>query len=252
MMLDNNASHLHSLELLELLDTHTDFMSSVKTVADMGAGIGKDAEWWATRTIEDDEGRVHERKIKVLAVDNKTSTERIKHKSIKWINKDFSDTEIDPGSVDMVWSHNSFQYSKNPLGTLAHWWDLLPTDGMLCLTIPYVNSFYYFRNQPRVNTTTYPGCYFNYSPINLIMLLASSGFDCLGGHFKYIPGIPWIHAAVYKTADAPQEFMNWWELIENRKLPPSIESVIKSKGYASDSDIIVEWIDHSIYNISLL
>jgi hypothetical protein len=63
--------------------------------------------------------------------------------------------------------------------------------------------------------------------------------------------LPWIHAAVYKTENEPQEYMNWYDLLDRKTLPLSVEKALTSKGHVSDSDIVVEWVDHSIYNLAI-
>ena len=47
-------SHAHSLETLNWLYEHDDFMASIDTLIDLGCGAGLDLEWWATRTTRDD------------------------------------------------------------------------------------------------------------------------------------------------------------------------------------------------------
>ena len=50
-----DEAHAHSLETLNLLYKYSDFMRSIKTVADLGCGAGKDLAWWATRTTDDED-----------------------------------------------------------------------------------------------------------------------------------------------------------------------------------------------------
>lgn len=240
-----------SLETLTLLGEHQDFMESLSVMADMGAGAGKDSLWWVTQSVNDEQGELHPLNIKVHAFDTFTDPNRIAHKNILWHSKDFSNTGMPVNSLDLIWSNNSFQCSNNPLATLSHWWELLKEDGMLCLIIPYNLQLTSFRQQPRINTTIDAGAYFNYSPGNIIALLASSGFDCRGGHFKFVHGDKWMRAAVYKTLHKPQRCINWYELIENKLLPYSVEKAILSKGKFDDTDIVVEWVDHSVYNLGL-
>jgi SAM-dependent methyltransferase len=250
MIMDFEKSHQHALEVLNLLYDHDDFMETIKSVADMGAGRGLDAEWWATRTTRDDE-KPAPLNIKVQAEDNlQQKTNRISNKNISWLTEDFSKTSIKPDSIDFVWCHNSFQFSKNPLATLAHWYSIMKEDAMLCLTVPYELSTYEVRDESRINATMMPGCYFNYTPINLIMLLATSGFDCRGGHFKFIADDPWIYCAVYKSEHKPQDYMNWTDLLGKKLLPISIEKTVEA-GPVNDRDLLVEWIDHSIYNLAI-
>jgi len=250
MIKDFEQSHQHALQTLDMLYDHDDFMETIKSVADMGAGRGLDAEWWATRTTRDEEKPIP-LNIKVQAVDNlQMPTNRISNKNISWLTEDFSKTSIKPNSIDLLWCFNSFQYAKNPLATLAHWHSIMKEDAMLCLTVPYEFATYEVRDEPRITAIMHPGCYFNYTPINLIMLLASSGFDCRGGHFKFLAGEPWIHCAVYKTDNPPQEYLNWTDLLGKKLLPISIEK-IAIEGAVTDKDLLVEWIDHSIYNLAI-
>jgi hypothetical protein len=47
-------SHAHSLQTLNWLQEHDDFMASINTLIDLGCGSGMDLEWWATRTTRED------------------------------------------------------------------------------------------------------------------------------------------------------------------------------------------------------
>lgn len=240
----------HSLEILELLYDHDDFMEAIRVVADMGAGDGDDALWWTTRTTREDEPRPLN--IKVHAVDLPVDhPNRKKHRNIDWIMRDFRDTGISENSVDLVWSYDSFQYSSDPIATLSHWHSIMKNDAMLCLTIPFNHIFTNYRHEQRIDTVTRSGAYFNYTISSLITLLASCGFDCRGGHFKFGQDDPWISAAVYKCDAVPQAKMNWYELLDKGMLPVSAEKEILAKGYLKDSDLVLEWIDHSIYSLKM-
>ena len=237
-------------DTLALLYDHDDFMETIKTVADMGAGDGTDALWWATQTTRDDEEPIS-LNIKVYAVDRVyEKIDRKTHKNITWVTEDFKNTGIKK-KVDLIWCHDAFQYASDPLGTLAHWHSIMNTDAMLCLTVPYNHSLREFRHESRIDTITYPGAYFNYTLSNLILLLASSGFDCRGGHFKFIVNSGWMHAAVYKGDAKPQAYMDWYGLLGQKLLPPSAEQAIMKNGCLRDSDLVLEWIDHNIYSLSL-
>jgi hypothetical protein len=240
-----------SLYTLKLLEDHVDFMQSLKVIADMGAGEAHDSLWWANAYILDDNNNKIPLKLKVHSFDIDTAIELPSHPNIFYSNKDFNNTGLKENSIDLVWSHNSFQCSKNPLATLAHWWHIMRKDAMLCLTIPNNFQINYFRQEPRIVSSLESGIYFNYTPASLIMMLASSGFDCLGGHFKFSSDDNCFRAAVYKTDIEPQNYVNWYELLDKNLLPLSVSTAIKSKGHFKDSDIVVEWIDHSIYNLGL-
>ena len=240
-----------SKETLKLLHQHDDFIESIKHVVDMGAGDGTDALWWATLQSNDDEDPA-DLNIKVTAVDRGSAgVNRRTHKNIKWKNEDFTNTTIPTNSADLIWCYDSLQYSEDPIEALIHWHDLLKKDAMLCLTVPYNLMLRPFRDSSRIDSVYKPGAYFNFTPANLILLLASAGYDCREGHFKFVYGEPWIHAAVYKGTADPQAYMNWYELMENKMLPPSAEKAIKATGQLKDSDLVVEWIDHNVYALSM-
>jgi trans-aconitate methyltransferase len=105
----------------------------------MGAGEAHDSLWWANAYILDDSNNKIPLKLKVHSFDIDTAIELPSHPNIFYSNKDFNNTGLKENSIDLVWSHNSFQCSKNPLATLAHWWYIMRKDAMLCLTIP--NNF---------------------------------------------------------------------------------------------------------------
>ena len=62
-------SHNHSLLTLKQLAQHNTFMESIDTLCDMGCGGGRDLEWWATRTMEDDNENEIPLNIKCTGVD---------------------------------------------------------------------------------------------------------------------------------------------------------------------------------------
>ena len=82
-------------------------------------------------------------------------------------------------------------------------------------------------------------------------MLASSGFDCRGGHFKFDERDPWIYAMAYKTENKPSAVSNWYQLMDKNLLPVSAEKAIHERGYLMDSDLLVEWVDHNVYSLSL-
>jgi SAM-dependent methyltransferase len=239
----------HSLEILNLLYDHDDYMESIKTVADMGAGEGWDSIWWASRQSRD-EDEPRDLNIKVFAIDKNTAGRR-PFNNVTWMTEDFSDTGLKDNSIDMVWAHDCLQFSPNPLGTLEHWHNIMKKDAMLMVCVPYMQTLRSFRNEYRIDTLIKSGVYFNWSMGNLIMMLASSGFDCRHAHFKFSPDSPWLYAAVYKTDTKPKKCASWYELLDTGLLPITVEDVIQRTGELKDSDITVEWIDHSIYSLAL-
>ena len=129
-------SHMHSLDTLNLLYNYDDFMFSIKTVIDLGCGNGSDLMWWATRTTRDPEPLPLN--IKCTGVDlNKELLLLKKYSNISYQMTDF-DESITPSKdgYDILWCHDSFQYSKNPLRTLTNWWHLASPGAMLYICVP--------------------------------------------------------------------------------------------------------------------
>lgn len=244
--IDVDSSHEHSLITLEKLYDHDDFMASIGSVCDMGCGSGKDIQWWATRETRDDTPIPHE--YNCFAVDLDIRQVRYNPpKNIHLIEGDFDDNVL-PVQVDLIWSHDSFGYSRNPLATLKKWWHDLLDGGMLCLILPQMMNIEY--NRPVYQNFT--GQYYNYNVINLVYMLATSGFDCADGHFYKRAGDPWLHALVYKSEVEPQDpkTVTWYSLAEQNLLPVSFARSIQRRGYPVNSDILLPWIDGTLTDFS--
>jgi hypothetical protein len=84
-------------------------------------------------------------------------------------------------------------------------------------------------------------------------MLATAGWDCNSGFFKQTPSDPWIHAAVYKSAHAPQDpkSTDWHKLSELKLLPQSADRSVYSHGYLRQQDLIVPWLDHSLMSMAV-
>ena len=66
LLLNNHQTRgLHSLRILNEIETHRDLMESIDTVLDVESGIGLDSEWWATRTDLDEEPKVNKEEEKI-------------------------------------------------------------------------------------------------------------------------------------------------------------------------------------------
>lgn len=242
ILLSHEDSHAHSLETLDVLNRYQDFMDNVSTVADMGCAQGLDAMWWAQLAKTDGTPR----NIKVNAVDIAIDPLTVlRHPSINYIQRSYADSGLSDDSQDLVWSHNSLQCSKDPLGTLLHWNQIMRTDAMLVISLPYNFYINNHRNIPKVDTTYINGSYFNWTLGNLILALAAAGFDVRDSHFRFDRVNCWIQAAVYKSTRKPNINMDWYEMCEQRLLPISIESALNRNGTFKDTDIVCEWIDRS-------
>jgi len=248
-MLTPTQSHEISLETLSILDRYQDYMDNIKQVSVMGCGTGMDAHWWATAKNQQ---TGETRNIKVNAVDRKLDPSQLyRHENINYINKDYTLTDILPDSQNLIYSHNSFQYSLSPFHTLLHWRSLLKNDGMMIVSVPY--NYYIHNNKDIINVgqTYYNSSYFNWSMGNLIMMLVATGFDCRQAHFKLDRVSGWLHAAVYKLPILSDHILDWYDMCDQKLLPLSIENAIMKNGTFKDADIVVEWLDRSQYILSV-
>ena len=209
-------SHAHSAQTLESLYEYDDFMESVKDVVDMGCGSGLDLEWWATRTTRDE--TPVPLNIKCLGIDENKNTTIQQHKNIQYQFQNFEDTILShKRKFDVVWCHDAFQYTVNPLNTLRNWWEIMNPNGMLVLILPQTTNLEF-----NVQAFDQPdGVYHNWTLVNLIHALSVSGFDCRDGFFKKRIDDPWLHAIVYKSEHSPMDprTTKWFELSEKNLIP---------------------------------
>jgi SAM-dependent methyltransferase len=247
IMLDDKTSHQHALRTLNLLNGYQDFLDNVTNMADMGCGAGLDALWWATL---DRMGTP--RNIKVNAVDLAIDMRTVPvNENINYIQCDYTATTLEQNSLDLIWAHNSLQYSLSPFHTLTHWWNLLKNDGMLLITIPYNFSIHEHREIQNVDVVHEYNSYYNWSLGNLIMLLVANGFDCRNAHFNMDKTDQWIQAAVYKLPVKPPIGLSWYDMLDKKMLPVSIESAVNANGNFNESNIICDWIDRSQHILAL-
>lgn len=237
-------SHQHSLKTLNLLYEFDDFMESVGTVADMGCGSeGLDIEWWATRTTRDEENP-EPLNIKCTGIDLVSGTRSARdHKNIVFLQRDFENFD-DEMEFDVIWCHDSFQYSLNPLNTLANWWHKLTPGGMMILILPQSTNVEFNE----LAFDQWSGSYFNHTIVSLMHQLSVNGFDCRDGFFKKAINDPWIHAIVYKSEHEPMnpKEMNWYKLDELELLPESASQSLKRFGHVRQRDLVLPWIDKSL------
>jgi SAM-dependent methyltransferase len=250
MALFKNAheSHQHSLEVLNILYGYDSFLDNLSVIADMGCGAGFDAEWWATLYTRDDPPEPHN--YTVYAVDQNIGMlepEILKaNPNIIPIDKNFEERVI-PRKVDLIWSHDSFQYAKNPLKCLASWKDTMNVNGMLILSVP--QTTYMYNN--RLVVTNHSHQYYSYNILNLIYMLALSGFDCRDAYFYRKENTPWLYAGVYASEHDPlPEHASWHDLADRRLINDSMMNSLNRYGHARLEDLVVSWFDKNLYQIS--
>lgn len=242
-------SHDHSRGILDLLYGYDSFLDSLSVVADVGCGVGLDAEWWATLETRDDPPEP--RNYLVYAVDSNISN--LDHNvkalpNIVPIQKDFEYAEMLPRKVDLMWSHDSFQYATNPLQTLCNWSNLMNVNGMLVMSV--LQNTHYAYN--RIYNNSYSGTYFNYNIVNLMYMLAVNGFDCKDAYFYKNMNDPWLHAAVYKSSVAPMDpkTTSWHDLADKGLINDSAMASLNQHNYVRQEDLVTTWLDKDFYRIT--
>lgn len=233
----------HSLRILDALYQYDDFMESIATLVDLGCGTGQDLEWWATRTTRDDAATPLN--IQCVGVDLADQLQVATHyANITYQRTDFEDVVNPPKKkFDILWCYDSFQYCMNPIQTLFKWRDIASEGAMLAITVPQTTNF--TRNRQDIHTLS--GCYYHYSVVNLMYMLAVTGWDCREGFFKKYQDQNWITAVVYKIE---QDLMDprtttWYELLEKNLLPDSAARSVFAHGHVKQQDLVLPWIDKS-------
>lgn len=240
-------SHEHSLEVLNLLYGYDSFLDSLTTVADMGCGAGLDVEWWASLMTRDDPPEP--RNYTVYAVDQNLgeidSGILARNPNIITVEKNFEERVI-PRQVDLIWAHDSFQYAQDPFKCLNTWKETLNENGMLILTIPQGT---YVKNNSLI-TEQHSQQYYNYNILNLIYILAVSGFDCNDAYFYRKRNSPWLYAAVYASGHEPlTQQATWYDLADRNLINDSLINSVNQYGYARLEDLVVTWLDKDYYKI---
>ena len=237
-------SHQHSLETLNWLYEHDDFMMSVDTVIDLGCGNGLDLEWWATRTTRDE--NPIPLNINCTGVDLADSLlVAKKYPNIVYQRNDFESQIYTPKKkkYDVLWCHDSFQYAINPLSTLKLWWDIAEEGAMLTLILPQTTNI----QHKKLSFTQPDGCFYHYTIVNLIHMLAVSGWDCGGGFFKKSPLDPWLHAVVYRSNHRPlSPKTSWYQLADLGLLPETAVQSIQRHGHVYQDELVLPWLDKSL------
>jgi SAM-dependent methyltransferase len=233
-------SHEHSQSILKLLYEYDSFLDSIKVIADMGCGSGLDLNWFATLYTRDTPPEP--RNYICYAVDKDTQQidpAVLESSNIMVMQGDFNE-RIVPRQVDLLWSHDSFQYCIDPLKTLRVWNQTMNTNGMLVLSLPQHQTYEYNR----IQTRSYSGCYYHYNVCNLIYMLAVSGFDCRDCYVHMDQNNPWMNFAVYKNSEPlDPATTTWHDLIDQRVVNDSVANSVNKFGHVRQEDLIFNWLD---------
>lgn len=240
-------SHEHSLKILNTLVEYDSFLDSLQVIADMGCGSGLDAQWWATLETRDDPPEP--RNYMVYAVDQNINhlESGIKNTgNMRIINANFEEP-CTPRKVDLIWSHDSFQYARNPLKCLESWKTMLNENGMLLMIVPQTT---YIENS-RLVVSNYNHQYYSYNLLNLTYMLALSGFDTRDAFFYREHDTPWLYAAVYASQHDPVPAnASWYDLAERGLINDTLMASVNKYGYARLEDVVVRWLDKDFYRIN--
>lgn len=240
------ASHAHSLTVLNDLYEHDDFMDSIRLVLDLGCGAGLDLDWWATRTTRDlDNPRPLN--ITCMGIDLPMESPMVrKHKNVVYQSHDFEKPlSLGKKKPDVLWCHDSFQYVLNPFETLRYWRDLANKNAMLVIMVPQTTNVEFNKLAFEL-----PSCvYWHWTVINLMYVLAVSGWDVAGGYFRKQPNDPWISVVVYRDDRDPLDprTTGWYHLAELGRIPESAVKSVNSHGYIRQQDLTLPWIDRSLH-----
>jgi len=237
----------HSLTILNQLREYDDFLESLRTICDMGCGTGEDLTWFATLETRDENPIPYNYNCFAVDKDQSKLNKVPDLTNIRKINRDFTDRNILPVPVDLILSHDSLQYSHNPLETLTIWNEMMNVNGMLILAVPQHSGVEYNRYYSR----SYNNCLYHFTPASLIYLLAVNGFDCRDAYLLKKFQDPWIHIAVYKSDVAPMDprTTTWFDLADKNLLHPSIVQSITKHGHLRQEEIVMPWLDKENYYI---
>ena len=223
-------------------------MDSIKTVADLGCGAGEDLVWWATRPMRNDPSVKLNIKCQGIDILGRLPI-AYQHPNITYQRADF-EGKIQPitGKFDILWCHDAFQYAINPFQTLINWRDISSTGAMLALTVPQTTNIH----QKDLDFTQRDGCYYHYTIVSLIHMLAMTGWDCKAGFFKKNPNDNWLHAIVYKSDQVPFNLKKTrlYDLVASKLLPDSADKSILAKGFLDQKDLILPWLDKSLHKMN--
>jgi SAM-dependent methyltransferase len=210
----------------------------------MGCGSGLDMLWWATRTTRDISARPLN--IRCLGVDLPASCAATnQHRYVSYVAQDFeSPISVHKRRFDVIWCHDAWQYVLNPFQTLSQWGEISTPGAMLVISVPQTTNFSLNREQ----FEQADGCYWHWTLVNLIHVLAMSGWNCASGFFQKLPGDPWITAIVYRSDHTPLDpkTTRWYDLCDLDLLPASAVKGIQRHGYLRQQDLILPWIDKSL------
>lgn len=235
----------HALNILETVQQYDTFLESLRVVADMGCGTGEDINWWATLLNNDEPPKPYNFTCYAVDTDAAKLARVPKHKNVFTFNSKYDAENLFPVPVDFMWAHDSLQYSVNPLHTLRMWNSYMNVNGMLLVSVPQHTGIEYNKQYSR----SYSGCYYHYTPLSLIYMLAVNGFDCRDAYLLKKFQDPWIQMAVYKSNVPVMDpaTTSWFDLADAGLLHPSIVDSLNAYNFVKQEEIVMPWLDKELY-----
>lgn len=249
MMFDSDVhSHQHSLLTINILDQFDEFKSSISTLLDLGCGKCYDLQTWANMQHYDSEGNpVKPLNIKCHGFDKVVPTNsESQHKNIRLHQYDFNSGDDFPlgTKFDIVWCHDSLQYSYSPIQLLGKINAAMNVNSMLYLCVPSTFNVMY----KKFHNYTKSGYYSTFTLTQLIYLLALNGFDCRDAYFKKEPYVDAIEVITYKNTNVLDYSTTWYQLAEQRMLSDNASEIVDKIGYLTDNGLVTKWLDGTVYD----
>tara|TARA_B100001093_G_scaffold387664_1_gene373689 strand:- start:2573 stop:3343 length:771 start_codon:yes stop_codon:yes gene_type:complete len=243
---DEDDSHQHSLEALNLLNGFDDFKLSIKHMADFGCGNGKDLEYWANMQEFDEDGNPSRYlNFNCVGFDLHAENNVPSRQNIKYKKHDFNkDDTIWSVPFDVVWCHNVMQHIYSPVEFLGKVNRAMSMGSMLYLCVPSTVSVYHKRFQ-------------NYTPSNnfstftvsqIIYLLALNGFDVKDFYLQKEKYTDFIQVLTYKERDCLPYDTSWYAMVDMDILSENIKEQVMVNGALSDQGLITRWLSGEVYD----
>ena len=138
LLLNNHQTRgLHSLRILNEIETHRDLMESIGSVLDVECGNGHDAQWWATRTdLDPEDPKPLDIDVTAISYVDEMNHEvkllpNIEYKQTAWKFWEGMSTE----KFDVIWGHCFLHKYHDWYEVLREVNKIQDKDGMLCITI---------------------------------------------------------------------------------------------------------------------
>lgn len=235
---------MDSRPALELLNQFDDFKLSIKNMADLGCGDGRDLEYWANMrdtNIDGTPGKYLD--IGCYGVDLNCKHIEPQRHNIKYRNHDLNtDVAMLPVSVDVVWCHDVMQYIYSPVEFLGRVNSAMNMGGMLYLSVPStINVVHHmFKNY------TPPGHLNTFTITQLLYLLGLNGFDIKDYYLQKLKYDDVIQVVVYKERDPLPYDTSWYAMTDMDIVSDNMREIIMRNGILGDQGLVTTWLDGTV------